>query len=78
MNTTSHDAYASKYNLTVEIPDQDADIADILSGWCCPDEIGEPSLRNVSPADILQQCYGSSSEDEDEDCMDDDFKFSIE
>ena len=67
MNTTSHDAYASNYNLTVEIPDEDADIADILSGWCCPDEIGEPSLRNVPPADILQQCYGSSSDYDDDD-----------
>ncbi len=64
MNTTSHSTYDSKYNLTVEIPDEDTEIADILSGWCCPDEIGEPSLRNVPPADILQQCYGSSSEDE--------------
>lgn len=72
MNNTGHDTYDSKYNLTVEIPDEDADIADILSGWCCPDELGEPSLRDVPPADILQQCYGSSSSSEDASDSDED------
>jgi hypothetical protein len=62
MNTTRHDTY----NLTVEIPDEDTDIADILSGWCCPDEIGGPSLRNVLPTDIPDKYYESSSEDGDD------------
>ena len=59
MNTTRHNTYDPR--LTVN--DDDADIADILSGWCCPDEIEENLRPKTQIAKVLTQCYEGQFQD---------------
>lgn len=55
MNTTSHNTYNPR--LTVDVNDEDADIADIMSGWCYPDEIRENLEPESQTAQVLPRCY---------------------
>lgn len=48
---------------TTSYTNEDVEIADIIGGWCCPDEIGEPTIRNEYPRDILNNCYDSTDSD---------------